>query len=146
MVSGKLRVAVLLGSTRMKGPPKPINIGRRIGKWISQTATDRGTMSIEVFDPLEHELPLLRQPHFSYPRGHAPEILERMATSFRAADAYICVTPEYNHSPSPALLNTLNHFGSSIFAFKPSAIVSYSSGQWGGTRAAHSLRPALSEV
>ena len=46
----------------------------------------------------------------------------------------------------PALLNTLNHFGSSIFSFKPSLIVSYSAGQWGGTRAAHALRPTLSEL
>jgi len=40
----------------------------------------------------------------------------------------------------------LNHFGSSVFGFKPSLIVSYSQGQWGGTRAAHALRPVLSEL
>lgn len=34
--------------------------------------------------------------------------------------------------------------GSSIFSLKPSAIVSYSAGQWGGTRAAMALRPILS--
>merc|ERR1712038_113207 len=33
-----------------------------------------------------------------------------------------------------------------VFSFKPSGIVSYSAGQWGGTRAAHSLRPFLSEL
>merc|ERR1739842_289582 len=31
---------------------------------------------------------------------------------------------------SPALLNILNHFGSSVFSYKPSAIVGYSMGQW----------------
>jgi len=36
------------------------------------------------------------------------------------------VTPEYNHAPGPALLNLLDHFGSSTFSFKPSVIVSYS--------------------
>ncbi|EOD35847.1 hypothetical protein EMIHUDRAFT_362861 [Emiliania huxleyi CCMP1516] len=56
------------------------------------------------------------------------------------------VTPEYNHAPSPALVNILNHFGSSVFSFKPSAIVSYSQGQWGGCRAAVGLRPILSEL
>lgn len=56
------------------------------------------------------------------------------------------ITPEYNHAPSPALLNLLNHFGSSVFSYKPSAIVSYSAGQWGGTRAAIALRPILSEL
>jgi NAD(P)H-dependent FMN reductase len=44
------------------------------------------------------------------------------------------------------LLNVLDHFGSSTFSFKPSAIVSYSAGQWGGTRAAIALRPVLSEL
>jgi chromate reductase, NAD(P)H dehydrogenase (quinone) len=43
-------------------------------------------------------------------------------------------------------VNILNHFGSSEFSFKPSAIVSYSAGQWGGTRAAIALRPILSEL
>ena len=43
-------------------------------------------------------------------------------------------------------LNMLNHFGSSIFSFKPSAIVTYSVGQFGGTRAAHALRPTLCEL
>ena len=56
------------------------------------------------------------------------------------------MTPEYNHAPSPALLNIFNHFGSSTFGFKPSAIVTYSAGQWGGTRAAQALRPVLSEL
>ena len=43
--------------------------------------------------------------------------------------------------------NTLNHFGSSLFSYKPSAaIVSYSAGQWGGTRAALALRAPLSEL
>jgi len=58
----------------------------------------------------------------------------------------VCVTPEYNHSPSPALMNVLNHFGSSTFSFKPSAIVTYSAGQWGGTRAGVALRTTLSEL
>jgi NAD(P)H-dependent FMN reductase len=43
-------------------------------------------------------------------------------------------------------MNLMNHFGSSTFGFKPSGIVSYSAGQWGGTRAAHALRPFLSEL
>ena len=56
------------------------------------------------------------------------------------------VPQEYNHAPAPALLETLNHFGSSNFAFKPSCIVTYSAGQWGGTRAAVGLRAVLSEL
>ena len=144
-MASNLRVDVLLGSTRTSGAPKPTNIGKRIGKYIAGAAQNRN-MDVEVFDPLEYDLPLLRQPHFSYPKGQVPAELEKMADSFRNANAYICITPEYNHCASPALLNTLNHFGSSIFSYKPSAIVSYSAGQWGGSRAAIALRPVLSEL
>jgi len=56
------------------------------------------------------------------------------------------VSPEYNHSMSPALANLLNHFGSSLFGYKPSAIVTYSAGQWGGVRAAVGMRSFLSEL
>lgn len=56
------------------------------------------------------------------------------------------VSPEYNHSMSPALANLLNHFGSSLFSYKPSAIVTYSAGQWGGMRAAVGMRSFLSEL
>ena len=47
---------------------------------------------------------------------------------------------------SPALANLLNHFGSSLFSYKPSAIVTYSAGQWGGMRAAVGMRTFLSEL
>ena len=99
---------------------------------------------VDIVDPVVEDLPLLQRPHFTY--GTAPKELEQLAVRLRDADAYVMCTPEYNHAPGPALLNTLNHFGSSTFSFKPSLIVSYSAGQWGGTRAAHALRPVLSEL
>jgi NAD(P)H-dependent FMN reductase len=89
---------------------------------------------------------MMEKPEFCYRRKDVPEKLEQFKQIFVEADAYVCITPEYNHAPSPGLLNVLNHFGSSVFSFKPSAIVSYSGGQWGGTRAAIALRPILSEL
>ena len=89
---------------------------------------------------------MLQQPHFSYAKSQVPAKLDSIFKTLQQADAFVCVTPEYNHAPSPALLNILNHFGSSVFSFQPSAIVSYSAGQWGGTRAAMGLRPILSEL
>ncbi|MEL6207334.1 MAG: NAD(P)H-dependent oxidoreductase, partial [Pseudomonadota bacterium] len=71
---------------------------------------------------------------------------EQLATLIAEADGFVMVSPEYNHSMSPALADLLNHFGSSLFSFKPSAIVTYSAGQWGGARAAVSMRTFLSEL
>ena len=76
------------------------------------------------------------KPHFAYAKGRAPAALEGLARDIAGADGYVMVSPEYNHSMSPALMDLLNHFGASHFAYKPSVIATYSAGQWGGARAA----------
>lgn len=112
---------------------------------MGQTLEDRGH-SVSIIDPREIQLPLLEKPHFAYAESQIPTQLAELHDILSKADAYVTITPEYNHAPSPALLNILNHFGSSVFSWKPSAIVSYSAGQWGGSRAAIALRPVLSEL
>ena len=129
----------------MEGPPRPARVGLRVGRWVEAVLRARGH-EVTVVDPVDTDLPLLRKPQFAYAKGRVPAPLDELAAVIGAADAFVAVSPEYNHSVSPALANTLNHFGSSLFSFKPSAIVSYSQGQWGGTRAALALRPLLSEL
>lgn len=143
-VASALNIAIISGSTRTEGPPVPI-LGQRVNKHFESILSNRGH-TVTVIDPKEEDLPLLTKPYFAYAKNRAPIKLERMFETLTNADCYMTITPEYNHAPSPGLLNILNHFGSSTFSFKPSAIVSYSAGQWGGTRAAHSLRPVLSEL
>jgi chromate reductase, NAD(P)H dehydrogenase (quinone) len=142
--SAGLNIAVMTGTTRTEGPPRPI-IGPRVAKLVCHNLNQRGH-TVSLIDVRELELPLLEKPEFAYAKSHIPVKLKTLREIIAAADAYVAITPEYNHAPSPALLNLLNHFGSSIFSFKPSAIVSYSAGQWGGTRAAIALRPILSEL
>ena len=139
-----LGVVVVTGTTRAKGPPWPI-LGPRVTAFVVNNLERRGN-KVTVIDPRERPLPLLEKPHFAYSKSQQPPELKELHQILAAADAYVTITPEYNHAPSPALLNILNHFGSSTFSFKPSAIVSYSAGQWGGVRAAIALRPILSEL
>lgn len=140
-VSG-LNIALITGTTRKEGPPRPI-LGPRVAAFVTSALEERGN-TVHAIDP--NEFDLLEKPHFCYSKSQVPPHLEAVHEILEAADAYVCITPEYNHAPSPALVNVLNHFGSSTFSFKPSAIVSYSAGQWGGTRAALGLRPILSEL
>lgn len=142
--SSGLNIAILTGTSRTEGPPRPI-LGPRVSQFVHESLTAR-SHTVSVLDPLELSLPLLQKPEFAFSRSQVPEKLSRLREILEDADAYVCISPEYNHAPSPALLNTLNHFGSSVFSYKPSAIVSYSAGQWGGTRAASALRPILSEL
>jgi NAD(P)H-dependent FMN reductase len=116
-----------------------------VARLVCNTLNQRGH-TVSLIDVRELELPLLEKPEFAYAKSHLPTKLKNLRETIAAADAYVAITPEYNHAPSPALINLFNHFGSSFFSFKPSAIVSYSAGQWGGTRAAIALRPILSEL
>lgn len=61
------------------------------------------------------------------------------------ASRFVVVTGEYNHAPPPGLKNMLDHFLEEWF-WRPSAVVSYSAGAFGGVRAAMQLRIVLGEL
>jgi NAD(P)H-dependent FMN reductase len=134
-----------LGSARDGTPPRPARLGERVTRACAHALEQRGH-AVRIIDPLDFDLGPVFKPHFAYADGTAPEALQALADQIAAADGYVMVSPEYNHSLSPALTHLLNHFASSAFAFKPSVIVSYSAGQWGGVRAAIGMRAFLSEL
>jgi NAD(P)H-dependent FMN reductase len=140
-----IEILVFLGSVRISTPPRPARLGERLARFCTEELVSRGHR-VNLVDPMEIRLDPVFKPHFSYQKGKAPEGLESLAQSIVAADAFVMISPEYNHSMSPALAHFLNHFGSSLFSFKPSAIVTYSAGQWGGARAAVAMRTFLSEL
>nr|WP_314445260.1 NAD(P)H-dependent oxidoreductase [uncultured Sphingomonas sp.] len=139
-----LTYLAFLGSTRDSTPPRPARLGLRVARACMRLLQQRG--NAELIDALEWPLAQPFKPHFSFAQGKAPDDLEALAAKVQAADGYVMISPEYNHSMSPALAHMLNHFGSSLFSWKPSLIVTYSAGQWGGTRAAVAMRPFLSEL
>ena len=100
---------------------------------------------VTVVDPVSVQLPLLDRMHKEFEKRKAPAVLAELATLYRAADAFIVVSGEYNHSIPPALSNLLDHFLEEYF-FRPSAIVCYSAGGFGGVRAAMQLRAMLCEL
>ncbi|MFN3663977.1 NADPH-dependent FMN reductase [Yoonia sp.] len=136
---------IFLGSARDSTPPRPARLGARVAAACCRLVIARGH-NAQLIDPLDFDLGGVFKPHFAYAPGKAPEALDQLAEAILVADGYVMVSPEYNHAMSPALANLLNHFGASRFAFKPSAIVTYSAGQWGGARAAMSMRGFLSEL
>lgn len=137
---------VFLGSTRTSTPPSPARLVERVAKACERLLSSLPHTTAEIIDPLAFNLSDPFKPHFAYAKAEAPEDLAELADKIATADGYVMVSPEYNHSMSPALSHLLNHFGASLFAFKPSAIVTYSMGQWGGVRAAVAMRAFLSEL
>ena len=133
-----LKVAALLGSVRSDRQ------GIRAARYVERALTARGH-DVTLVDPKLLQLPLLDRMYKEYEKGKAPPVLEGLATLYRAADVFVIVSAEYNHSIPPALSNLLDHFLEEYF-FRPSAIVCYSQGQFGGVRAAMQLRALLGEL
>lgn len=134
----QLNLLVFYGSVRSARQ------GIKAARFVANRCRDRGH---EVFlvDPVDYPLPLLDKMYKEYPPGRAPELLERLAERVKTADAYVIVSGEYNHTIPPALANLLDHFLEEYF-YKPSAIVCYSAGDFGGVRAAIALRAILGEL
>lgn len=134
----KLVIPVLLGSVRSDRQ------GIKAARFIVRQLEARGHEPVLV-DPLEKRLPLLDRMYKEHRPGTAPEVLEDLAALYRRADGFMIVTAEYNQSVPPALKNLLDHFLEEYF-WRPSAILSYSAGRFGGVRAAVALRTILGEL
>src|SRR3954470_13593124 len=133
-----LNIAILYGSVR------EARAGIRIVRFLDAELRQRGH-EVSIVDPMEDRLPSLDRMYKQYERGSAPPVLERLAELYRRADGFAIVSGEYNHGIPPALKNLLDHFLEEYF-FRPSAIVCYSAGQFGGVRAAMQLRMTLAEL
>lgn len=133
-----LKLAVFYGSVRSARQ------GIKAARFIVNQSRDRGH-EVALIDPLEYPLPLLDKMYKEYEPGRVPETLQRVADIVIPADAYIIVSGEYNHTIPPALSNLMDHFLEEYF-FKPSAIVCYSAGSFGGVRASIALRAMLAEM
>ena len=133
-----LRTVVFYGSVRSERQ------GIRAARFVVNECRGRGH-EVALVDPLEYPLPLLDKMYKEYPKGQAPATLEQIAALIVPADAVVVVSGEYNHSIPPALSNLLDHFLEEWF-WKPSAIVCYSAGAFGGVRAAMQLRMMLGEL
>ena len=133
-----LHTAILYGSVR------EARAGIRVVRYLTAALRRRGHTTA-VIDAAEQRLPLLDRMYKEYERGSAPIVLEALAERYRRVDAFVIVSGEYNHGIPPALKNLLDHFLEEYF-FRPSAIVCYSAGQFGGVRAAMQLRMTLAEL
>ena len=133
-----LKMVVLVGSVRSDRQ------GIKAARFVDRVLTMRGH-EVTVVDPAALKLPLLDRMYKRYPKGEAPEPLESLAALYRSADAFVVVSGEYNHSIPPALSNLLDYFLEE-YLWRPSAIVCYSTGAFGGVRAAMQLRAMLCEL
>jgi NAD(P)H-dependent FMN reductase len=130
------KIAVIVGSVRH------CRQGINVARWIEKKLRDRNHI-VFFIDPLELDLPLLDR---MYKEMVDPsEEMKSLRNKINDAEGYLAITPEYNHSTSSAMKNTLDYFLEEYY-FKPSAIVSYSPGIFGGINAAQQLRLVFAEL
>ena len=133
-----LKVPVILGSVRTH------RRGIKAARFVVNELRNYGCEPT-LIDPREYRLPLLDKMYKEYEPGTAPAQLEELAQLYRAADGFAIVSGEYNHGIPPALKNLLDYFLEEYY-WRPSAIICYSGGYFGGVRAAEQLRGVLCEL
>lgn len=136
--TSQLKTAVIYGSARRDR--QGIKAARFVVRKLEERQHD-----VTLVDSQELDLPLLDWMYKEYEPGQAPERMQEAAEILVAADGFVIVSAEYNHSIPAALKNLLDHFQSE-YHYKPSGIVTYSAGPFGGVRALVNLRGILAEL
>lgn len=133
-----MRIMVIVGSVR------PGRVGLPVAEWVVDDLAQRDDIEIDLADLAEVDLPLMNEPNHPMLRRYTlPHTLE-WSERVDAADAFVFVTPEYNHSFSPALKNALDYLNHE-WRRKPVAFVSYG-GVSAGTRGVVALKPVIAAL
>ena len=134
----QLSTAVIYGSARLSRQ------GIKAARFVARKLEERGH-AVTLVDSIESELPFLDLMYKEYEDSQAPAPMESIANTLRSADGFVIVSAEYNHSIPAALKNLLDYYQSE-YLYKPSAIVTYSAGPFGGVRSLVNLRGILAEL
>ena len=116
-------------------------MGRPIADWLFARSTSHGAFEVELVDLREINLPLFDEPRHPRLRQYAHAHTKAWSAIVEKADAFVFVTPEYNHGVPPALVNALDYL-SAEWNYKAAAFVSYG-GPAGGTRSVQMAKPIL---
>ena len=133
-----LNVAIIIGSTR------PERVGESVARWVHGLAKARKDAEFELVDIKDYNLPLLDEPIPPSMGKYSKEHTKRWAAKIATFDAFIFVTPEYNHG-YPAALKQAIDLPRRQWQAKPVAFVSYG-GMSGGLRAVEQLRQVFAEL
>jgi NAD(P)H-dependent FMN reductase len=132
------KLQIIIGSTR------PTRAADRVAPWVIHRATSHPAFDVEVLDLRDWPLPMFAEHlgtigDFNDPTYSDPAV-KRWNQKIKEADAYLVITPEYNHSVPGVLKNAIdNIFVSFAFRNKPIVAVGYSGGIAGGVRAIEHL-------
>jgi NAD(P)H-dependent FMN reductase len=133
-----LKIAIIVGSTR------PGRNSEAVARWAYDIASARDDAGFDVVDLVDHPLPYLDEPAPPILGMYTHEHTKAWSALIDGYDAFVFVSPEYNHS-IPAVLKNAIDFLYAEWNDKAAGLVTYSA-QGGGVRAAEHLRSMLAEL
>ena len=132
------RLLIVIGSVR------PGRVGLPVAEWVHGVAVTHGGFDVEFADLAKIALPFMDEPNHPAMHQYTQQHTLDWSATVDAADAFIFVSPEYNHSFSPALKNAIDYLFRE-WRRKPVGFVSYG-GVSAGSRGVVGLEPVLTTV
>lgn len=127
------------------GSVRPGRVGLPVAQWVrSQVEAHGGFDEIDFADLAEIKLPFMDEPNHPSKRQYTQPHTIAWSERVDAADAFVFVTPEYNHSFSPALKNAFDYLNQEWWR-KAVGFVSYG-GVSAGTRGVTAFEPAFTTL
>lgn len=138
MTDARPLLQIITASTRQgrKGPA--------VAAWFEQQARQHAAFEIEAVDLAAVNLPLLDEPEHPRFRTYQHDHTKAWSARVDRADAFVFVTPEYNFSAPPSLVNAIDYLYQE-WAYKPAGFVSYG-GVSGGVRSVQMIKQLITTI
>ncbi len=136
-----IKIAVILGSTRK------VRRGEKVAQWVMSQVEQFSDVDFVLLDLCDYPLPFYEEDSSpdSLEHGYTNPVATEWARKIGEADAFIIITPEYNHAPPAVLKNALDYVYNE-WNKKPVGFISYSGGAAAGIRAVEQLREIAVEL
>jgi NAD(P)H-dependent FMN reductase len=132
------KLQIIIASTR------PGRAGKPIGDWFAHVAEKHAAFTVEVLDLAAINLPFLDEAAHPRQKKYEHSHTKEWSAKIESGDAFVIVTPEYNHSYPAPLKNALDYLYTE-WNNKPVGFVSYG-GVSGGTRSVAQLKPVVTAL
>jgi NAD(P)H-dependent FMN reductase len=134
-----IKIQIILGTTRQR------RFGDKPAHWICEEARTQPDVEVELLDLRDYPLPFFDEPAspMASQGRYANAAVQRWADRIADGDAFIMVTPEYNHGYPAVLKNAIDYIYPE-WVRKPVGFVSY--GNAGGARVVEQLRQVVVEL
>ena len=134
-----IKIHIIIGSTRQE------RFSEKPAHWMYEEAKNKPGVEAELLDLRDYPLAFFNEPTppGGMKEGYADPIAQKWVQKIAEADAFIIVTPEYNHG-YPAVLKNALDYAYVQWNNKPVGFVSY--GGVAGARSVEQLRQVAIEL